>query len=127
MRVLLDTHTLLWYAAGDPHLSATALAAVNAPNASSVVSAATLWEIAIKVGLGKLSLGEPTADFWARHSQNGVELLQISAEEALYVETLPLHHRDPFDRILIAQSIIYQIPIISKDGVYDQYGVSRIW
>ena len=127
MRLLLDTHTLLWYAEGSPLLSTVALAAINSQDARSVVSAASLWEIAVKVSIRKLTLAEPLSDFWTRHEQNGVELLPISAPEATIIENLPFHHRDPFDRMIIAQSIAYRLPILSKDSMFDHYGVVRIW
>ena len=127
MRLLLDTHALLWYAAGDPRLSGQALDAINATDAKSVVSAASLWEMAIKVSIGKLALGETVREFWSRHENAGVDLLPINALESTFVEKMPFHHRDPFDRLIIAQAIVHQLPIVSKDVIFDLYGISRIW
>ena len=127
MRLLLDTHTLLWYAAADAKLSSGARQAIESTGATSLFSAASLWEMAIKVGNGKLALGEPVAEFWKTHENNGVVLLPINAQEALIAGSLPFHHRDPFDRLIIAQAIAYGLPIVSRDDALDQYGISRIW
>ncbi len=89
---------------------------------------ATCWEIAIKVGLKKLDLGEPATTFLPRElSANKLDLLGIGLAYATFVETLPPHHRDPFDRLLIAQSLLEMMHIVSSDILFDQYGVSRLW
>jgi PIN domain nuclease of toxin-antitoxin system len=86
------------------------------------------WEIAIKAGLGKLKLGEPTGTYIPNAlARTGFELLPISLAHATAVETLPSHHKDPFDRLLIAQAMIDAMPIVSVDPAVDSYGVTRLW
>ena len=129
MQILLDTHALLWYASADAKLSSTAKQAIDEAGTTSLFSAACLWEMSIKFGIGKLTLGESVSSFWHRHEAgNGVILLPINALEAMMAGgNLPMHHRDPFDRLLISQSVAYQLPIVSADDILDQYGVNRIW
>jgi PIN domain nuclease of toxin-antitoxin system len=101
---------------------------IEDPANRKLVSVASCWEIAIKSGLGKLRLGEPTATYIpAALSRTGFNLLQISVAHATAVETLPPHHRDPFDRMLVAQGIIEGLPIVSADVAIDPYGVRRLW
>src|SRR5947209_7367026 len=103
--LLLDTHTLLWFLRDDPLLSAAAKAAIEDPANKKLVSVASCWEIAIKAGLGKLGLGEPAAVLLGREiPQNNFILLDIKLAHATAVETLPPHHKDPFDRLLIVQA-----------------------
>lgn len=128
MTVLLDTHTFLWFCQDDPALSATAKAVIEDPANRKRVSVASCWETSIKVGLGKLTLGEPAATYFPNAlARTGFELLEISLIHATAVETLPPHHKDPFDRLLISQAQIEGIPIVSADVVFDGYGVTRIW
>jgi PIN domain nuclease of toxin-antitoxin system len=125
---LLDTHAMIWFFQDDPRLSGTARSVIEDPANRKVISLATCWEIAIKVGLGKLNLGEPTRPYLERAiALNNFELLAISLEHATEVEGLPQHHKDPFDRLLIAQAIVEGIPIISADAAFDNYPVRRIW
>jgi PIN domain nuclease of toxin-antitoxin system len=128
MNLLLDSHTLLWFVWDDPQLSAAARTLIVDPSNRKLVSLASCWEIAIKVSIGKLSLGEPCATFLPREiTQNNFELLPIELRHATAVETLPHHHRDPFDRLLVTQALLEQLPIVSTDGVFDSYGVTRMW
>lgn len=128
MNLLLDTHVLLWFLADDPQLVPTARALVENAVNHKLVSVATCWEIAIKVGLKKLDLGEPATTFLPRElATNNFDLLGIELSHATFVETLPPHHKDPFDRLLIAQAIIEKLPLVSADTVFDQYGVTRLW
>ena len=128
MTLLLDTHTVLWFFWDDPLLSAAARAAIVEPLNRKLVSIASCWEIAIKAGIGKLYLGEPSATFLAREiARNNFDLLPISLQHATAVETLPLHHRDPFDRLLIVQAMHEQVSLVSSDAVFDRYGVPRVW
>jgi PIN domain nuclease of toxin-antitoxin system len=93
-----------------------------------LVSIASYWEIAIKAGLGKLKLGEPTSTLLDRElARNCFDLLQISLAHATAVEALPLHHKDPFDRLLVAQSLAETTPVVSHDPLLDSYGIVRIW
>jgi PIN domain nuclease of toxin-antitoxin system len=128
MTLLLDTHAMLWFFWDDPQLSSKAKALIEDPANRKLVSIASCWEIAIKAGIKKLDLGEPSAIFLNREiSQNNFEVLPIGFSHATGVETLPLHHRDPFDRLLIAQAQFEQIPVVSNDPQFDQYSVTRLW
>ncbi len=128
MNLLLDTHALLWFLDNDSSLSATALAAIQDPTNHKLVSIATCWEMSIKAGLKKLRIVEPVASFLGRElPANNFDLLGISLAHATAVETLPPHHKDPFDRLLIAQAQIEGIAIVSVDAAFDPYGVRRIW
>ena len=128
MTLLLDTHTFLWFCQDDPALSAAAKALIEEPANRKTLSVASCWEIAIKVGLGKLKLGEPSGTYIPNAlSRIGFELLPISLAHATGVEMLPLHHKDPFDRLLVAQAVIETMPLVSVDAVFDLYGVTRLW
>jgi PIN domain nuclease of toxin-antitoxin system len=128
LRVLLDTHALLWWLSGDPALTRTAARIIADTKNTVIVSAASVWEIAIKVRLGKL----PTAanlmsDFGGQMEREGFDLLAISAEHAVRGGLLPGLHKDPFDRMLIAQSQAENMPVITSERVFDSYGVRRLW
>jgi PIN domain nuclease of toxin-antitoxin system len=126
--LLLDTHTLLWFFWDDPQLSSNAKTVIENPDSRKLISIASCWEIAIKVGLGKLNLGESSRSFLHREiARNNFELLPISLDHATLVEGLAPHHKDPFDRLLVAQSMVESVPLVSTDTVFDQYGVTRIW
>lgn len=128
MTILLDTHAFLWFVWADPLLSALAKSTIEDPANRKLVSVASCWEISIKSGNGKLSLGSPSAVFIPQQlALNNFELLDIKLAHATAVETLPMHHKDPFDRLLIAQAQIERISIVSVDSVLDPYGVMRIW
>lgn len=128
MRLLLDTHTLLWFLEDSPSLSATARAAIEDPGNHKLVSIATCWEMAIKAGLKKLRLVEPVGAFLGRElPANNFDLLDISLLHATAVETLPQHHKDPFDRLLIAQVQTEGLHLVSVDAVFDLYGIRRVW
>jgi PIN domain nuclease of toxin-antitoxin system len=128
MNLLLDTHALLWFFWDDPQLSATAKALIEDPANRKLVSRASCWEIAIKVSIGKLNLGEPSGTFLPREvARNLFEILPITLDHATAVESLPLHHRDPFDRLLIAQAMREGIPLVTADPVFDSYPVKRLW
>jgi len=126
--ILLDSHAFLWFVWDDPLLSPAAKQRIEDPANHKWVSVASCWEIAIKAGLGKLRLGEPTTTFLPRElATNHFSLLRIELAHATLVETLPPHHKDPFDRLLIAQAIIEKLPLVSADAVFDEYGVTRLW
>ena len=128
MNLLLDTHAILWFFWDDPQLSAAAKALIEGPANRKLVSIASCWEIAIKAGIGKLQLGEPASGPLNREiTRNNFEILPIGLNHATAVEALPMHHRDPFDRLLIVQSQIEQVPIVSADVAFDPYGVTRLW
>src|SRR6266542_1862869 len=126
-RVLLDTHTFLWFVMGAPELSQTARDIIEAAESSPLLSLVSAWEIAIKTSLGKMSIGIPLEALFGAHcAGNGIGLLDVEIRHLLHVATLPFHHRDPFDRLLVSQSLRDGIPLISCDAALDAYGVNRI-
>lgn len=127
MNVLIDTHTFLWFVNDDPRLSETAAALLEA-DTTVLLSVASVWEIAIKAGIGKLSLPKPFADFILEQlALNDITLLPIRVIDCERVISLPFHHRDPFDRMIIAQALVDYIPIVSVDAAFDAYDVRRLW
>ena len=128
MRFLLDTHAFLWWIADDPQLSAGAREVMADPSNELFLSAASGWEIAIKSRIGKLSLAEPPETFVPRHLiANRLQSLAVHMNHALRVSSLPLLHRDPFDRLLVAQSLLEDMPLVSCDPQLVQYGVDVRW
>ena len=128
MRLLLDTHAFLWFIMGSANLSVNARALIENPANERLLSVASLWEIAIKTSLGKLALSSPFGDLIPEQlSLNGIDLLQIKVDYLSTLTALPFHHRDPFDRLIIAQSLVEKIPVVSIDGAFDTYGVTRLW
>jgi PIN domain nuclease of toxin-antitoxin system len=126
--LLVDSHAFLWFVWDDSNLSATAKALLEDPANNKFLSVASCWEIAIKVGLNKLYLGEPARTFLPRElAANNFHLLHIELAHATFVETLPPHHKDPFDRLLVTQAMIEKLGLVSADAVFDLYGVSRSW
>jgi PIN domain nuclease of toxin-antitoxin system len=128
MRLLLDTHAFLWFIMGSPNLSVNARALIENPANERLLSVASLWEIAIKVSLGKLTLSAPFDELIpAQLKLNGIDLLSIKVDHLSTLTTLPFHHRDPFDRLIIAQAMVEKLPVISIDAAFDTYGVTRDW
>lgn len=131
MKLLADTHTFLWFIEGDPQLSPTVRQLIQDPINEIWISTASIWEIAIKVSLGKLSLLTPEKPFEVHLTeqllQNGFNLLPIALDHIFLMANLPFHHRDPFDRIIAAQSLVETMPLLSIDAVMDPYGVTRFW
>ncbi len=128
MRLLLDTHALIWYVDQDQLLSQDAHAAITNSVNDLLLSAATIWEIAIKVGLKKLSLSMPYRQWMNKAIADlGLTVLPITVDYADAQSRLPARHGDPFDRLLAAQAKVEDVPIVSSDAVFDNYGVSRIW
>ena len=128
MNLLLDTHTFLWFITNDARLSARALALVAAASNHRWLSVASVWEIAIKLSLGKLSVVQPLGPFLrAQLAVNRIELLGITLEHAARVATLPFHHRDRFDRLLTAQCQTESLALVSHDSIFDAYAVRRLW
>ena len=127
MTLLLDTHVFLWWLDDNPRLGPRSRAAIADPDSTVWVSAATAWEIAIKTGLGRLEMSEPPEDVLPREIERGdFRPLAILVEHALAVRTLPLHHRDPFDRLLIAQAMAEELRLITADRAFAHYNVSLI-
>jgi PIN domain nuclease of toxin-antitoxin system len=128
MSVILDTHTFLWAVDDYDQLSPAAHAALADPSQRLFVSTATVWELAIKVSLGKLSLSLPYHDWMIQSiSDFSITVLPLSIEHADILSRLEFHHRDPFDRALIAQATSESWPIVSCDTTFDAYGIARIW
>lgn len=128
MILLLDTHTFIWYVTDNSRLSNQVLEFINDENNEILLSIASLWEIAIKQNLEKLNFNQPFEIFITQQlNLNDFRLLDIKISHITVVATLPLHHRDPFDRILIAQSVVENIPILSADKIFDAYPIERLW
>ncbi len=128
MRILLDTHTFLWTALGSSQLSKRAIDLFLEPKNELYFSVASTWEMAIKSSLGKLTFHKPIAAYILEILQeNSIQLLTIDFRHALRVATLPFHHRDPFDRLLISQALEEKMAILSCDISLDAYGIERLW
>jgi PIN domain nuclease of toxin-antitoxin system len=128
VRLLLDTHTLIWAVDDPSRLGSQAAAAIQEPGNEVLLSAATIWEIAIKMGLGKLTLSLPYLQWMTQAMADlDVLVLPITVAYADAQAELPSHHRDPFDRLLVAQAQVEAAPLVSGDTVFDQYGISRLW
>lgn len=128
MRLLLDTHAFLWWVDGGRRLSKRARTAIRRPSRVCSVSLASAWEMAIKASLGKLRLPIPVARFFSEQlAANHFDVLGLDLRHIELVSTLPFHHRDPFDRLLVAQALTEDLAIVSADPVFEQYGVRRIW
>ena len=128
MRLLLDAHAFLWFLEGSDRLSSPAQAIIEEPENVVQVSVATLWEIAIKHSLGRLELQRPFEELIPEQlATNGFGLLPVELSHISKVATLPFHHRDPFDRLIIAQALVEDISIVGRDAEFDRYGVKRLW
>lgn len=128
MRLLLDTHTFLWFVAGDAALSGTARQLLDDRGNDLLLSVASPWEVAIKVGTGKLTVGRPVRDFFVHYLPiTRTTLLPVSLDHIAAVATLPRHHGDPFDRLIISQAIVENIQIVGIDPAFDAYPVVRRW
>ena len=128
MKLLLDTPALLWFIAGSSSLSDAARRLIEDTGNEKFVSIASIWETAIKVSIGKMSLSSPFDDLFPHQLQiNGFDLLPVKVEHASVIAALPFHHRDPFDRLLIAQAIQEKLTLVSIDEVFDDYGIARMW
>jgi PIN domain nuclease of toxin-antitoxin system len=128
LRALLDTHALLWWLSDDSGLSQAARKMIADTKNTLIVSAASAWEIAIKVRLGKLATAtDLAADFSGVIEREGFQLLAISAEHGIRAGLLPGTHKDPFDRMLIAQAQAEDMPIISNEVTFEKYSVRRLW
>ena len=128
MRILLDTQAFLWWVDESSRLTARARSTTASPDNEIWLSLASCWEIAIKVSLGKLRLKAAPERFLTEHlAVNSFGLLGIDLAHACRVATLPFHHRDPFDRLLVAQALEEELEVVSADPVFERYGVTRIW
>jgi len=127
VKLLLDTHVFLWFVAGDERLSRRARRAMEAEDAELLLSAAVIWEMAIKAGLGRLELPATVEEYIAEKMAEGFTPLPVYWPHAAAVENLPPHHRDPFDRLLAAQALTEKLPLVTSDPVFRSYGVKVIW
>ena len=127
MKLLLDTHVFIWWDSDDTRISPTAMAAIRDRSIMLLLSPVSIWEIAIKLQLGKLRLSLPLADIVSQQQANGIIELPVTTAHALAVEELPPVHKDPFDRLLIAQANIEGANLVSADHVFSQYPVRTVW
>ncbi len=128
MRVLLDTHTLFWSVEEPTKISGPAMRVLQDPANDRALSAATIFELAIKAGMGKIKLSMPYRAWMEKAIADLVlDLAPISVEYAEKLVSLPAIHKDPFDRLIIAQALVDAIPVVGIDAVFDKYGVTRIW
>jgi PIN domain nuclease of toxin-antitoxin system len=128
MRLLLDTHTLIWFSAGDSNLSNNVRDLIEDEDNEKLLSTASIWEMAIKQSKGKLTLALPLKNYIEQKLVfDDFNLLTINLDHLNVITTLPFHHGDPFDRLIIAQAMIEGIPVLSRDSVFDAYTINRIW
>lgn len=128
MRCLLDTHVFLWWVEDDKRLSRRARKTIALPENECLLSLASVWEMAIKISLGKLRLAAPLETFLPNHlSVNGFRELPLDFRHVARVARLPFHHRDPFDRLLVAQALEEDLALVSADEAFAAYGVRRVW
>jgi PIN domain nuclease of toxin-antitoxin system len=124
----VDAHALIWAVDAQEKLSPGADTALRTADNELLLSAATIWEIAVKVGLGKLKLTMPYRNWMERAMADlGVTVLPITVEYADVQASLPRHHGDPFDRLLVAQARVERVSVVSNDSSFDQYGIGRVW
>ena len=127
MNLLLDTHTLIWFLNGDTALYEKAKKDIQQEDVSNFISIASIWEIAIKISLGKLEIKKPFAELESQISDNGFQLLPISFQDVSLITNLPFHHKDPFDRIIAAQCINRKLILVTKDEIFKQYSLEITW
>jgi PIN domain nuclease of toxin-antitoxin system len=127
MKLLLDTHAFIWWDSDPQQLSPTALAALQDPANSVWFSVVSVWEIVIKTQLGKLTLRLPLPDIVAQQQANGLQVLAVTPPHSLAVEALPSVHKDPFDRLLVAQAMVEGAELVSADAIFSHYPVRLLW
>ena len=127
MKCLLDTHAYLWWLSDPARLSHQVREVLGNRDLLVYVSVASFWEIAIKTSLGKLSLSREVDVLETELHDDGILLLPISAMHCAGVATLPFHHRDPFDRLLVSQALKEELTLVSRDAALDAYGIVRLW
>ena len=127
MNLLLDTHAMLWFVAGDERLSPVARNAIESPDAENYVSIASWWEIAIKCSLGKLRIDTPLEDFMDECIDEGFRVLSIETQHLPALSVLPFHHRDPFDRLIICQAMEEDMAVCTGDTHFADYDVELVW
>jgi PIN domain nuclease of toxin-antitoxin system len=128
VKLLLDTHAFLWFLLDDPRLSALALGLITDPANPKLISPASYWEIAIKIRLGKYALPIAFEPFMTDQiARNHFTIVPVAVAHAAVLTTLPLHHRDPFDRLIAATALVEGLTLVSADPAFDAYGVTRLW
>ncbi len=127
MKLLLDTHAFLWFVTGDARLSRAARRALENTDNELILSAASVWEMAIKAGLGRLTLPATVEEYIAEKVESGFGVLAVDWTHAATVEKLPPHHHDPFDRLLAAQALAEDLPLVTGDAAFSAYGVKVVW
>jgi PIN domain nuclease of toxin-antitoxin system len=128
MKLLLDTHTFLWFIGGSSNLNSTARDLIDDRSNQRFLSIASLWEISVKVSIGKLKIALDFIDLVPREVYgNAIDLLNISPEHLDELAKLPFYHKDPFDRLIIAQSLVENMTLVSKDKAFESYPVTIIW
>jgi PIN domain nuclease of toxin-antitoxin system len=127
MSLLVDTHAFLWFMAGDRRLSRSARRAIEGSDGEWWLSAASVWEMAIKSSLGRLKLSTPLDEYIAEKMRQGLQILSVEGTHAAAVERLPFHHHDPFDRLIIAQAQSERLGVVTKDPWFAEYGVRVVW
>jgi PIN domain nuclease of toxin-antitoxin system len=128
LKVLVDTHAILWFALTSPKMSADAVEILENRAIEKMVSPVCYWEIALKIATKKYALGKPYEEFLVEAiEKNGFSYLHIELKHTAALLTMPFHHKDPFDRLLIAQAMVEGLPILSADAAFDAYPVKRLW
>lgn len=128
MNLLLDTHAFLWFIDGSARLSQRARELIEDQGNAKLVSVASLWEMGLKMSLGRLELAQPFVDLIPRQMElNGFGLLPVRISHIARIISLPFHHRDPFDRMIVAQCVAEGLSVVSLDAVFDKYSVQRLW
>ena len=127
MKILLDTHTFLWFLGGNFELSKQARKLIETPKNEKYISIASFWEISIKNSLGKLTLDVPFSELKTEVIKNSFQILPITFEDTLLLSTLPFYHNDPFDRIIISQAKRNNLTLVSRDSNFGLYNISLLW
>lgn len=127
MNILLDTHAFIWFVEDDSRLPEKTKSIIENPKNTIYVSIVSIWEIAIKLSIGKLSISKSIESILENINSNGFELIAILPEDIITLTYLEFYHRDPFDRIIASQSINSKYKLVSIDEIFDKYNVSRIW
>ena len=127
MNLLLDTHTVIWFLNGDDRISKKAIQLIENPDSKNYVSSASIWEMTIKLSIGKLDIGGDLNDIRNQFIENSFELLPVSFENIITLYELPFHHRCSFDRLVISQAISHELTVISADINFQKYDVQLIW
>ena len=125
---LLDTHAFIWFIEGNEELSTSAREAIEGPNNQRFLSIASLWEMSIKASVGKLEVTRPIPQLIKKHIEgNDIKVLPVRGEHLEAMIDLPMHHRDPFDRLMLAQAMVEDLVLISRDGYFKSYDVDLLW